>query len=307
METILSIRRLSVTFPTLINPYKAVSEVDLDLKAGERLALMGESGCGKTVLGHAIMGLLDGIAKVEGSIKFLDKDLCLLDDKEIRKLRGRYIALIPQSPTTALDPVLKIGRQVDDMYMLWGVQKKEERKISTMNRLGQVGFSELKRIYNAYPHQLSGGMCERAVIAMGGALDPLLLIADEPTKGLDPLSKTLILKLLNKESQDKALIMITHDYYAARICKSVAIMYAGEIVEHGPQQVVLQKPRHPYTIGLWKALPEHGLKPIPVAPRAAVETGCGFSHRCWKKQHFCQEKQVFQDLGGGHKVRCCYA
>jgi peptide/nickel transport system ATP-binding protein len=307
METILSVRGLSVTFPTAKGPFKAVSEVDLDLKAGERLALMGESGCGKSVLGHAILGLMDSIAKVEGSIVFLGQELRSVADSNIRKLRGGSLALIPQSPTTALDPVIRIGKQIDEMFVRSGLSDKKQRRQLITNKLEDVGFSEIERIYNAFAHQMSGGMCERAVIAMGTALDPLLLIADEPTKGLDPLSKTEFLRLLKKESQDKALIMITHDYHAAKICKNVAIMYAGEIIEHGPQQSVLQNPQHPYTIGLWNSLPENGLQPIPGIPRSGNGIGCSFSHRCLKRQTACLEKQFFKDLGGEHKVRCCFA
>ena len=307
MEAVLSIRKLSVTFPTTTRPFKAVSEVDLELKAEERLALMGESGSGKSVLGHAVMGLLDKIARVEGSVKFLGSELRSMDNREITSLRGRRMALIPQSPATALDPVIKIGRQIEEMFLISGLTNKIQRKQLAIKKLQDVRFSEAEKIFNSYPHQLSGGMCERSVVAMGVALAPLLLIADEPTKGLDPLSKADVLRLLIKNSEHKSLIMITHDYHAAKICNTVAIMYAGEIVEYGPQQSILQTPRHPYTIGLWNAMPDNGLHPIPESPRHENEAGCKFHDRCGRSRQDCSATQALRDLGSGHYVRCCLA
>lgn len=307
MEAVLSIRKLSVTFPTAAGPFKAVSGVDLELNAGERLALMGESGSGKSVLGHAVMGLLDNIARVEGSVKFLGSEMRSMDNRDMTRLRGSRMALIPQSPATALDPVIKIGRQIEEMFVISGLTNKIQRKELTVNKLQDVGFSEAEKIFNSYPHQLSGGMCERSVVAMGAALDPLLLIADEPTKGLDPLSKADVLRLLIKNSEHKSLIMITHDYHAAKICKTVAIMYAGEIVEYGSQQSILQRPLHPYTIGLWNAMPDNGLHPIPESSQHENGAGCKFYSRCCKSGPACLDIQPLRDLGSGHFVRCCLA
>jgi peptide/nickel transport system ATP-binding protein len=307
MEAVLSIQKLSVTFPTTTGPFKAVSEVDLELRAEERLALMGESGSGKSVLGHAVIGLLDNIARVEGSVKFLGSELRSMDNREMTRLRGSRIALIPQSPATALDPVIKIGRQIEEMFVISGLTNKIQRKQLTIKKLEDVGFSQAERIFNSYPHQLSGGMCERSVVAMGAALDPLLLIADEPTKGLDPLSKADVLRLLIKNSEYKSLIMITHDYHAAKICNTVAIMYAGEIIEYGPQQSILKRPRHPYTIGLWNAMPDNGLHPIPESHQYENGAGCKFYGRCCKSRQDCSDMQALRDLGSGHYVRCCLA
>lgn len=307
METLLQVRGLRVTFPTAQGAFEALSGVDLDLASGERLALMGESGCGKSVLGHAILGLMEGIAKVEGSVKFQGKDIRRMDREELRQLRGAAIALIPQSPAAALDPVLRVGRQIDEMYVNSRHVRWREARPLSLRRLTEVGFEGPDRIHRSYPHQLSGGMCERALIAMGSALTPELLIADEPTKGLDPTSKTEVLRLLRRESQGKAMLLITHDCYAPWICERVAIMYAGEIVEDGRAERVLRDPLHPYTVGLWQALPSEGMRPIPGTLRRDGSDACRFLKRCDRGSAACKERQPLRDAAEGHAVRCCHA
>ncbi len=307
METMLSVRGLTVTFPTVNGPFEALSGVDLDVSSGERLAVMGESGCGKSVLGHAILGLLDDFATVEGSVVFEGRELRNIRWDAIRRLLGVSMALIPQSPSMAMDPVLRVGRQIDEMYTNSGRVSKGEAKRRTLARLGEVGFLDAEGIYCAYPHQLSGGMCERALLAMGTALSPRLLIADEPTKGLDPEAKIDILRLLRRESEGKAMILITHDYYAPRICDRVAIMYAGEIVEDGPMEKMLTSPSHPYTIGLWDALPSKKLKNIPGSLTRTTGCGCRFGNRCQLKTESCEERQRLRLIGERHSVRCNHA
>lgn len=278
----------------------------MDLYSGERLAVMGESGCGKSVLGHAVLGLLDDVATVRGSVEYLGRNLRTRGGDEARSLRGVALALVPQSPSAALDPVIRVGKQIDEMYTSHGLADHKEAKQRTLTRLEEIGFTDPDGIYMAYPHQLSGGMCERALIAMGTALSPRLLIADEPTKGLDPEAKIDVLKLLRRESEGKAMMLITHDYYAPRICDRVAIMYAGEIVEEGPMEKVLTAPSHPYTSALWGALPSNGLKTIP-GTVMRDSPGCRFSNRCHLKTEACEQKQGLREVYDTHRVRCCNA
>jgi oligopeptide/dipeptide ABC transporter ATP-binding protein len=307
VETLLQVRGLTVTFPTAQGPFEALSGVDLDLASGERLALMGESGCGKSVLGHAILGLMEQVSKIEGSVTFQGKDLRKLTKEELRQLRGAGMALIPQSPAAALDPVIRVGRQIDEMFVTSGRASWSGSKPMTMIRLAEVGFEDPERIYNAYPHQLSGGMCERVLIAMGTALSPELLIADEPTKGLDPASKTEVLRLLKRESEGRAMLLITHDFHAPWICGRVAIMYAGEIVEDGPVRKVLISPKHPYSIGLQGALPSQGMKPISGVMKRDDSQSCRFRNRCARRTEACEGRQILSSREKGRSVRCCNA
>ncbi|MFA5312777.1 MAG: ABC transporter ATP-binding protein [Methanomassiliicoccales archaeon] len=307
MDAILKVRDLHVTFPTKQGPFDALSGVDLNLAMGERLALMGESGCGKSVLGHAVLGLLRGIATVRGSVDFDGKKLELLDDETLRLLRGSALALIPQSPNMAFNPVIRVGKQIDEMYTNTGVVAREEAKHRSLARLKEIGFERPEKIYTSFPHQLSGGMCERALIAMATALSPSLLVADEPTKGLDPSSKMDVLKLLRRESTGKSMILITHDHYAPMICDCIAIMYAGVILEIGPADRVMNDPYHPYTKGLWKALPQSGMRAIPGSMTLLRDGGCRFRERCDLRGKECSGPQYMRDVSNGHYVRCCRA
>lgn len=307
MEPLLSIRGLRVTFPTAQGPFEALSDVDLDIGSGESLALMGESGCGKSVLGHAIMRLLDRVAEVEGSIQFRGREIASLDQEGVRSLRGGNLALVPQSPSLAFDPVIRIGKQIDEMHVNDKHKVRADVRRSTMERLGRVGFNDTERIYRLFPHQMSGGMCERALIAMATALSPELLIADEPTKGLDTASKIDVLRLLKTESRDRSMILITHDHKAPRICGRTAIMYAGEIVEIGPTREILESPAHPYTIGLWRSLPERGLQTIPGSMVLLRDGGCRFRNRCPRSSDECAERQSLIQISQDHFARCCRA
>jgi len=303
----LRVRDIRVTFPTSLGPFEALSGVDLDLAKGERLALMGESGCGKSVLGHAVLRLLDGVAAVQGSIEYDGKDLCSLGKEDLRLLRGRTLALVPQSPSMAFDPVIRIGKQIDEMFTTAGQMTRKEAKQKSLVRLKDVGFADPDKIYSSFPHQLSGGMCERALIAMATALDPSLLIADEPTKGLDPASKMDVLKLLRHESAGKSMVLITHDHYAPIICERTAIMYSGKIMEIGPTKTLLNDPLHPYTKGLWDALPQRGMHAIPGSTLVQRDEGCRFRERCKLRGAECSERQEMKKASDGHMVRCCRA
>jgi len=307
MARLLSVQGLKVTFPTAQGPFEAVSDLDVDLDVGESLALMGESGCGKSVLGHAIMGLLEGIADVEGSIYFNGEDINIMGREKLRLLRGSSMALVPQSPSMAFDPVIRIGKQIDEMYIN---TRRADRKGSgplSKERLKRVGFEDNERAYKLFPHQMSGGMCERALIAMATSLSPGLLIADEPTKGLDTASKIEVLKLLKRESGNRSMILITHDHRAPWICDRTAIMYAGEIVEIGPTARVLEGPFHPYTQGLWGSLPNRGMNTIPGSMALVRDGGCRFRDRCRLCSEECKDRQILRQISPAHFVRCCHA
>jgi peptide/nickel transport system ATP-binding protein len=302
MDSLVSVRNLTVTFPTKEGAFKALDDVCFDIGRNEHVAVIGESGCGKSVLGHSIMCLLDDISETQGEIFFEGNDLRAMSEHEINSLRGKNMALIPQSPTLSLDPVMKIGKQIAEMYTIHGISKAEARE-STVVSLGDVGFTDPVSIYNTYPHRMSGGMCERAVIAMGMSLGPSLLIADEPTKGLDPESKLQVLREIRNKSRDRALILITHDYNAVRICERTVVMYLGRIIEDGPTEEILSNPRHPYTKALWKSMPVNGLEPIPGFIEKA-DGGCDFCNRCPQAGPECSKPQPMKSLSEKHYARC---
>ncbi len=293
---------LSVTFPTEEGHFQALKGVSLSISKGERLAIIGESGCGKSVLGHSIMRLLDNISETTGRVFFGDTDIRGLGEKELIALRGERIALLPQSPSTSFNPVLRIGSQIDEVPVQRGRNKAEVRA-ETMSSLRSVGFSDPEGIYRTYPHRLSGGMCERALLVMSTVFDPEVIIADEPTKGLDPKNKIEVLRNLYRKTEGRILIMITHDYNAARMCERLVVMYAGRILEDGPSEEVLRNPRHPYTEALWASLPDHGMTPIP-SPREGVECGtCDFASRCEHYRQGCDGTSMVE-VGDRHYVRC---
>jgi len=303
MNPALKIRNLTVVFPTEEGSFKALDSLDLDVSQGEHIAIMGESGCGKSVLGHSIMRLLENISVTTGEISYLGSDIMKLSPKAVTELRGRQFALIPQSPSTSFNPVIRIGPQIDEMNFGKNISKKEAKDI-TISALSDVGFDDPSLIYSTYSHRLSGGMCERALIAMGSLLNPDLLIADEPTKGLDPLNKIEILKLIHQKSKGKILLLITHDYYAARVCERAMIMYSGRIIEDGPTEDILSNPKHPYTKSLWESLPDRGLIPIPGSLSKNTSGGCDFSNRCKYYTEECDLPMPMKECGEGHFVRC---
>ena len=302
MDPLVSVRNLTVTFPTKEGAFRALDDVCFDIGGTEHVAVIGESGCGKSVLGHSIMCLLDDISETQGEVLFEEKDVRKMTAEEINGLRGQRIALIPQSPTLSLDPVMKVGKQIAEMYTIHGISKAEAKESSVVS-LGDVGFPDPVSIYNTYPHRMSGGMCERAVIAMGMSLGPSLLIADEPTKGLDPESKIQVLREIRNKSRDRALMLITHDYNAVRICERTVVMYLGRIVEDGPTEEILSNPRHPYTKALWKSMPANGLEPI----QGFIEKGDGGCDYCNRCQHSCSEclkPQPMKSVSDRHYARC---
>lgn len=303
MGPALEIRGLTVTFPTHDGPFKAIDDLSLDVHPGEKIAVMGESGCGKSVLGHSIMRLLDDISSTTGEITYLGTNISKLLAKDLPGMRGKRFALIPQSPSTSFNPVIKIGPQINEMFIGKDIPKKDVKE-RTLCSLSDVGFDDPAAIYDTYGHRLSGGMCERSLIAMGTILGPELLIADEPTKGLDPASKMDILRLIHRKSADHILLLITHDYYAAQICDRTIIMYSGRIVEDGPTEDVLSDPKHPYTKSLWRSLPDKGMHTIPGFLCKNTAGGCDFANRCERYSKECDARQPMKECAPGHFVRC---
>ncbi|MDD4523363.1 MAG: ABC transporter ATP-binding protein [Methanosarcina sp.] len=307
--SLLKIRGLSVTFDTLQGPFKAIEGIDLDVEELDTLAIVGESGCGKSVLGHATMRLLDDIAIVRGSVIYRGREVYAMSRKELLEMRGKAISLVPQSPSASFNPVIRIGKQITELIEKAGVEHGMEAEQRALTYLEYVGFSDPHAIFDSYPHRMSGGMCERALIAMSTSTEPDLIIADEPTKGLDALSRKNILDMLHRMTAGSSLIMITHDLKAAAMCKRVAVMYSGEIVEIGPTQVVLEHPAHHYTRGLIDAQPSKGMRPIPGRHTICSHKseGCRFRGRCDRVRSECGRHPLLREIEEGHMVRCHYA
>ncbi len=304
---LLSVRDLSVAFATSGGFFRALDGVGLDVRAKDTLAVVGESGCGKSVLGHALLRLLDDVATMRGSARLMGRDLFSLSRSEMLDIRGKTISLVPQSPSTAFNPVVKIGKQIRELVEKAGMERGKAAVRRVEHYLAKVGFGDPEAVYHTYPHRLSGGMCQMALIAMAVSAEPKLIIADEPTKGLDLRSRENILTLLHAMTADASMIMITHDFRAASTCRRIAVMYSGEIVEEGPTSEVLESPRHFYTRGLLDAHPSRGMKPIrdgDSAPTLAGDSGCRFRARCDAADARCEEYVPLRERDGGRKVRC---
>ncbi len=301
---LLEINGLKVEFFTEEGVVKAVNGVNLKLDREESLAIVGESGSGKSVLALAILRLLPANAKISGRILFNGRDVLRMSEEELRRLRGRKIALIPQNPGSSLNPVLTIGYQLKEALSLLNGSRRKVLK-DAVDLLRRLCLPEPERLIKQYPHMLSGGMKQRVLISLGIAGNPELIVADEPTKNLDSIVRAEILELLKEVGRTTAMLFITHDIQAAKICDRVAVMYAGEIVEIGSAREVLNKPAHPYTTGLVNSLPENGLNPIPGSSPSMTRLpeGCSFHSRCLMAEESCSKEKP--ELRRG--VRCFYA
>jgi oligopeptide transport system ATP-binding protein len=316
-EALLSVEDLRVEFWTSRGTIYAVNGISFDIAAGETLGIVGESGCGKSVTSLAILGILPRAGRVTAGHALLEgEDLIGRSDKELRQIRGRDIAMIFQDPMTSLNPVLTVGRQIrESIETHFDLDRKQaERRVVEL--LDQVGIPEAKRRARDYPHQFSGGMRQRAMIAMALACEPKLLIADEPTTALDVTIQAQILDLLRAlvAERDTALILITHDLgVVAGMCERVHVMYGGMVMETGAAEDVFRSPRHPYTLGLLQSVPRldtprgRKLHPIEGAPRDMLRlpAACPFAPRCaYEVEQSRLEVPPLVEIAPGHKVAC---
>jgi oligopeptide/dipeptide ABC transporter ATP-binding protein len=315
--SLLSVDALHVQFWTQRGTVYAVNGVSFDVAPGETLGIVGESGCGKSVTSLAVLGLLPRAGRVtSGSAVFDGRDLIGLSEGELRKIRGGEIGMIFQDPMTSLNPVLTIGRQIREaLEWHFGISRKEAQ-VRAIGLLEQVGIPEARRRVDDYPHQFSGGMRQRAMIAMALACEPKLLIADEPTTALDVTIQAQILDLLRTlvAERDTALIMITHDLgVVAGMCERVNVMYGGMVIEAGGAEAVFRSPRHPYTLGLLQSVPRldtprgRKLQPIEGAPRDMLSppAACPFAPRCaYEVDRSRREVPPLVEVAPGHKVAC---
>lgn len=281
--SLLKIQDLKVYFNARGKTVKANNGIDLEIRENEILGLIGETGCGKSILGRAIVGLLSDNVEIGGKIVYKNEDILDLSEDKLRKIRGKDIGIILQNPSAALNPVLSVGNQISEIYRYHENMGKKEARIKTAKMLEMVGIDP-KRMHE-YPHQFSGGMKQRVMIAMGLALNPGLLIADEPTKGLDPATKDKIVDLICElvTNRNMSLLLITHDLgVAEKMCDRVAVMYAGEIIEIATIENILSNPRHPYTQDLLNSRPKKGLNPTAgESPSlSSPPAGCKFHPRC---------------------------
>lgn len=312
---LLTISDLQTQFFTSHGVAHAVDGVSLHVDKGEPLAIVGESGCGKTMLALSIMRLVPSPPGkiVSGSIKLGDTELLTLPEKDMQRIRGNHIGMIFQEPMTSLNPVFKVGEQIAEALRLHRRLSKKDAKDMAVDMLHAVGIPEARRRAAAYPHELSGGMRQRVVIAMALACDPELVLADEPTTALDVTIQAQILELMMElqHTRQASVLYITHDLgVVAQTCTRVAVMYAGHIVEESPVEDIFHEPLHPYTKGLMRSVPridqDQTLRPISglVPNLYDLPTGCRFHPRCPYAMDKCREQAPELVHDGSRTVRC---
>ena len=314
-EPILSIDDLHIQFATRRGALRAVNGISLDIMPGEIFGIVGETGCGKSITGLSVMQLLPETATVTGRITFDGRDILSQSEGQMRRIRGREIAMIFQDPTTSLNPVFTVGQQMERVIRTQLKLSKKAARQKTEEMLTAVGLPDVTRIRKNYPHQLSGGMKQRAMIAMALSCNPKLLIADEPTTALDVTIQAQILELL-KELRDQfgiAIMFITHNLgVVAQLCDRMAVLYAGRVAETGRTETIFTEPRHPYTKGLLAAVPRPGSKgealtaiPGNVPANPGEIAGCAFASRCAYVMERCQgERPSLIQVGAGHQSAC---
>ena len=313
---LLEIKDLEVFFKSSQGIVKAVNKVNINTRDGMTTAIVGESGSGKSVTSLAVMGLLEksSIEKISGEINFEGKNLLELSPEELRKIRGKEISMIFQEPMTSLNPALKVGYQMSEVFRTHFKMDKKTAKEKSIDMLKKVEINRAEDVYNAYPHELSGGMRQRIMIAMALSSSPKLLIADEPTTALDVTIQKEVLELMKKlkEGMKASIIFITHDLgVVADIADYVNVMYAGKVVERAKAHDIFTNPLHPYTRGLIKAIPSaHKKKDELYTIRGSVPNPidlpecCNFCDRCDEKMKICEEKLPEEVDIDGHKVSC---
>ena len=305
----IEIRDLSVWFDTAQGPVAAVRGLSTTFRAGRISGVIGESGSGKSVMGMSLLRLLPNTARVTGECWFGGQELYSMPLRELRKLRGAAIGLIPQNPNASLDPVMKIRRQITEAIIAHGERDRRGAEKRAAELLRRFGFEEPERILRQYSFQMSGGMNQRLVSALGLACQPGWVIADEPTKGLDAVIRNQVYTVLRQiyTEHHSSMIVITHDLaLARRLCDDIRVLYMGQIIEEGTAEEIMERPRHPYTAGLIGSLPSRGMTPIPPPnPERLAHRGCPFYPRCAQAQKRCgQEVPEERERPGGGKVRC---
>jgi peptide/nickel transport system ATP-binding protein/oligopeptide transport system ATP-binding protein len=317
IDTIVSVENLKTYFYTEDGTVPAIDGVSFEVKRGETLAIVGESGSGKSVTSLSIMRLIPQPPGkiVNGDIKFNGESLLIKSEKEMRSIRGNRISMIFQEPMTSLNPVYKIGDQISESIIIHQKKTKKEALAEAINLLNLVGIPEPERRINQYPHELSGGMRQRVMIAIALACQPELLIADEPTTALDVTIQNQILQLMKtlKQKINMSIMLITHDLgVVAEMADSVVVMYAGQVVEQGDVFTIFENPKHPYTEGLLKSMPSaekrvgklyaiEGVVPNPLN----LPVGCRFAARCEYATALCYDVMPdIQKIGNEEAVRC---
>jgi len=320
METeLLEVRNLQTHFQTEDGVVPSVNGISFSVARGETLAIVGESGCGKSVTSLSIMGLVAPPGQVVGGEILLEgQNLLALSKKEFRKLRGNKLSMIFQEPMTSLNPVFTVGNQLGEVFRLHRSMDKQQARVKSIEMLENVGIPRADKVVDSFPHQLSGGMRQRVMIAMALACNPALLIADEPTTALDVTIQAQILELLRKLNSEYAtgVILITHDLgVVAEMADRVVVMYAGEVVEQANVFELFARPRHPYTKGLLGSLPKldeqrEELESIPGAVPNPLDMpgGCAFHPRCPLATEPCKlKKPSLVEVGQDHLARCFHA
>ena len=314
--TLLNVTDLKTYFRTMDGVVKAVDGVDFSLKPGQTLGIVGESGCGKSVTSLSVMRLVDPPGWIAGGqMRFRGTDLATLSEKEMRRIRGDEISMIFQEPMTSLNPVFTVGNQVMEAIIEHRKVSKREALAQTVELFRMVGIPSPERRVKDYPHNMSGGMRQRVMIAMALALQPDLLIADEPTTALDVTIQAQILELIKdlRVRVNTAVMLITHDIgVVAEMADEVVVMYTGKVVEHGTVLQVLKTPKHPYTVGLLNSIPSLGQKgtrlnviPGTVPSPLNLPRGCPFAPRCPHVMAICREEHPpLKTLDDGSAARC---
>lgn len=317
MSTILEVKNLEVFFNTYAGRVEAVRDVSFHLASGETLVVVGESGCGKTVMSKSIMGLLPrDISEIgeDSQISYLGENILKLKKKDLEKFRGREISMIFQDPMTYLNPTMKIGNQIAESLIIHENISRREALKKTEEILNMVGIPNARERIGQYPHEFSGGMRQRVIIAIALACNPKILIADEPTTALDVTTQADIIDLILdlQEELGMAIIMITHDLgIAAEIADRIQVMYAGEIIESGSREDIFKNPQHPYTLGLLRSVPDisdnsrlyslGGSPPDLIVP----PKGCAFASRCDYCMEVCKKhRPKIQNISEEHSVKC---
>ncbi|MBQ6322631.1 MAG: ABC transporter ATP-binding protein [Lachnospiraceae bacterium] len=311
----LEVNHLCVSFFTQKGEVKAVNDVSLEVPAGKIVGIVGESGCGKSMTARAVMGLIKHPGKITGgSILLSGREMTTLSKKELCAMRGQEVSMVFQEPMTSLNPVMKVGRQIEEAVHMHEKVSKQEAKQRTLEILEDVGISEPEKRYGCYPHELSGGLRQRIMIAMAMICKPALLIADEPTTALDVTVEAQILRLMKKLCEGgTSILMISHNLgVIAQLCDYVYVMYAGRILEEAETFTLFEHPSHPYTRGLLSSVSSlrsdaDVLETIPgVVPNLLhLPDGCSFSLRCEQCTERClQELPALTEVGAGHLVRC---